>query len=253
MSRIVLLAGDGPSSWVVARALQQRFDDVRVVVEASEARSSFLKRRIRKLGLWTVMGQILFVAFGKLLAIRARTRRHAILAAGGLSDQPLREAQITRVSSVNATETTVLLQAMAPAVVVVNGTRIIASRVLESVSAPFINMHAGITPTYRGVHGGYWALVNEDRAHCGVTVHLVDPGVDTGEILYQQLIEPGIEDDFFTYTALQLAAGMPWLLRAVEDALCGKLQPRRSDALSVLRTHPTLLEYLWNGWRKGVW
>ena len=41
-------------------------------------------------------------------------------------------------------------------------------------------MHAGITPQYRGVHGGYWAVVNNDPEHCGVTIHFVDKGIDTG-------------------------------------------------------------------------
>src|SRR5438093_9923670 len=46
--------------------------------------------------------------------------------------------------------------------VVVNGTRIISEAVLTASDAVFINMHAGITPKYRGVHGGYWALYNGD-------------------------------------------------------------------------------------------
>ena len=39
-----------------------------------------------------------------------------------------------------------------PRVVIVNGTRIIQERVLQSVDAIFLNTHAGITPMYRGVH-----------------------------------------------------------------------------------------------------
>ena len=46
---------------------------------------------------------------------------------------------------------------------VVNGTRILSRRMLESIDAVFLNMHVGITPKYRGVHGGYWALANGDR------------------------------------------------------------------------------------------
>jgi methionyl-tRNA formyltransferase len=44
-------------------------------------------------------------------------------------------------------------------------------------------VHAGITPRYRGTHGGYWVLLNNDPGHCGVTIHLVDPGIDTGSIV----------------------------------------------------------------------
>ncbi len=73
--------------------------------------------------------------------------------------------------------------------VLVVGTRIISRKVLVAVAAPFINYHDGITPKYRGIHGGYWASAQSDLANFGVTVHLVDPGIDTGEVLYQARLQ----------------------------------------------------------------
>jgi hypothetical protein len=61
-------------------------------------------------------------------------------------------ALVRRVASANADETVALLQELRPRVVVVNGTRILSKRVLGCIDAVFINMHAGITPLYRGVH-----------------------------------------------------------------------------------------------------
>ena len=63
----------------------------------------------------------------------------------------------------------------------VNGTRIISSRVLDSIGCPIINTHAGITPRYRGVHGGYWALAEGHPEEVGTTVHLVDKGIEPVE------------------------------------------------------------------------
>ena len=56
---------------------------------------------------------------------------------------------------------------------------------LGSLGCPVVNVHAGITPRYRGVHGGYWALAERHPEWVGTTVHLVDPGIDTGAILAQ--------------------------------------------------------------------
>lgn len=254
MARIVLLAGDGRSSWIVAHALRERFGDVAVIVEDDVPRRVFLERRLRRLGVARVAGQLLFSAYGRLGERRARRRRRAVLARAGLDDAPLAESELHRVPSVNATETIVRLRALDPDVVVVNGTRIIAKEVLASIDAPFINTHVGITPTYRGVHGGYWALASGDRENCGVTVHLVDAGIDTGGILYQSRIEPSGTDDFFTYPTVQYAVGVPLLVRAVSDALAGRLRPYAAKGRqSALWTHPTLFEYLWNGWSRGVW
>ena len=96
------------------------------------------------------------------------------------------------------------------------------TRVVDRVDAPFVNVHAGITPLYRGVHGGYWALASGDRGNCGVTVHLVDEGVDTGGILGQARVDPGPHDDFSTYPLLQLAAGLPLLLEVLPAVAAGQ-------------------------------
>jgi len=138
-----------------------------------------------------------------------------------------------------------------PSVVVVNGTRIIGSHVLEAVDAPFINMHVGITPAYRGVHGGYWALAQGDPANFGVTVHLVDAGVDTGQVITQVRVRPGPLDNFATYPYLQVAVGVPALVEAVNAARTGAIQLREADLPSRLWSHPTLWDSL-RLWRDGI-
>ncbi len=105
--------------------------------------------------------------------------------------------------------------------VLVVGTRIISRKVLAAVEAPFINYHDGITPKYRGIHGGYWASARNDLANFGATVHLVDPGIDTGDVLYQVRLRPSGEDNYATFSYLQLAAALPLLVRAAEDAIAG--------------------------------
>jgi methionyl-tRNA formyltransferase len=46
------------------------------------------------------------------------------------------------------------------------------------------NFHASLLPRYRGKHPVFWALRNGER-WAGLTVHKMDPGIDTGDILYQ--------------------------------------------------------------------
>ena len=104
-----------------------------------------------------------------------------LLADYGLNEKEIPKQIIRRVRSVNNNDTINLLRDINPNAVVVNGTRIISKKVLSCIDAPFINTHLGITLKYRGVHGGYWALANGDPDNYGVTVHLIDVGIDTGE------------------------------------------------------------------------
>lgn len=48
-----------------------------------------------------------------------------------------------------------------------------------------INCHAGKLPFYRGRNVLNWALINDEKVF-GITVHFVDEGIDTGDIILQE-------------------------------------------------------------------
>lgn len=52
----------------------------------------------------------------------------------------------------------------------------------------FINIHPSLLPKYRGPVPTLWALLN-DEAEVGVTLHYIDSGIDTGDIIAQSRIK----------------------------------------------------------------
>lgn len=258
--RIVVLAGPGDATAIVYHYLAERFDDVVAVIEEPASRATLARRRARRLGWGTVAGQVAFVTLAMpVLRRRARGRIREILAGAALDARPVTGAHA--VSSVNAAGTVALLATLTPAVVVVQGTRIIAPVVLQSLGCPVVNTHAGITPRYRGVHGGYWALAEGRPDLVGTTVHLVDAGIDTGTVLARAYFTPGPDDSIATYPYLHLACGLPALaaelarlLGDAGDAPTPASGPDDADAPgeSRLRWHPTLWGYLARRWRSGV-
>lgn len=251
-ARIVLLAGDGLSTRVMYHGLREEFDIVEVMIERKPSALKMLRYRARKLGVVQTLGQFGFVLYSRLLGRASRSRIEQLLHRHELSDAPIPPQVITHVVSANERSVAKRLRQLSPQAVVVNGTRILSKKLLAAVDAPFINTHMGITPIYRGVHGGYWALANNDRAHCGVTVHMVDAGVDTGGILYQASITPEADDNFATYPILQLVQGMPLMRAALRDVVAGRLVPRVSEGPSQQWYHPTLLGYWKTRLQRGV-
>lgn len=251
-ARIVLLAGDGLSTRVMYHGLREEFDIVDVILEDKPSTRKMLGYRARTLGLLQTAGQVGFILYNRLLGRASRPRIEQLLHRHGLSDAPIPAQAITHVGSANERSVVRRLQKLAPQAVVVNGTRILSKKLLAAVDAPFVNTHMGITPAYRGVHGGYWAMASDDRAHCGVTVHLVDPGVDTGGILYQALITPEADDNFSTYPILQLAQGLPLMEAALRDVAAKRLAPRASEGPSQQWYHPTFFGYWKTRLHSGV-
>jgi len=246
--RIILLGGQSPSSRIVYNSLQSEFDVSAAIIEERVARIDLMRRRVKKLGWTCVAGQIAFAQIiVPVLQRRSKPRQDEIKQEYGLDDSPIDEAKITRVASVNSDECIRALDRRQPDIVVLAGTRIVSERVLISTNATFLNIHAGITPLYRGVHGGYWAMANNDKSHCGVTVHLVDKGIDTGGILQQSKIEPHAKDNFATYPLLQLGEGTKLLKLAIREiqakTFCIKTAP---EGPSRIWSHPTVRQYLQN-------
>ncbi|MBZ5876644.1 methionyl-tRNA formyltransferase [Chromohalobacter israelensis] len=73
--------------------------------------------------------------------------------------------------------------------------QIIKKNLIKASSQGFINCHAGALPFYRGRNPINWALINGEKK-VGVTVHYVDEGIDTGDIIIQDFIEVASDDDY---------------------------------------------------------
>jgi hypothetical protein len=255
--RIVLLAGPGEPTHIAYHYLAARYPDIAVVMEQPVPRITLARRRARRLGWVEVVGQILFVTAAlPVLRRSSRRRTREILAEAGLDGAPI--GVVHHVDSVNAPETGALLAELGPTVVVVNGTRIIADSIIKGAGCPVINIHAGITPRYRGVHGGYWAMAEGRPDLVGTTVHLVDAGIDTGGVLARAYFTPGPADSIATYPYRHLADGLPLLAEQIERVLAGQElsveDPTQApgDGESRLRWHPTLWGYLGARIRRGV-
>jgi len=250
---IILLAGEWETTPIVYNFLKENFQLNKIIIEKPVSRKEFLKKRIKKLGWFEVGGQILFqLLIGKPLAKTSQKRIKEIIRQYNLSQVQIPEQHTVHVTSVNSSESLQVLQQIKPDLIIVHGTRIISKKILNQTNAPFINIHAGITPRYRGSHGAYWALVNNDKDHCGVTVHLVDTGIDTGNILAQATIPYTAKDNFITYPYLQLAEGLQLLKNVIEEMKKGERPAVKNDLNSALWHHPTLWGYIWKRVSRGV-
>lgn len=251
--KIVMLTGPAISSRFMYNGLKEDLEIVKVIREIPVPMQTIMKNRAKRIGWFQVLGQI---AFGLLilpfLHKFSAKRKKEVIRKLGLSAKPIEAGKLVDVANVNAQETIDLLKKINPDVVIVNGCRIVSKKVLSAIDAVFINTHEGITPRYRGIHGGYWALVNKDLENCGVTVHLVDKGVDTGGILYQAKIQPEKKDNFTTYPYYQTAAGIPLMKKAILDVANHSIQTKEPKFESQIWYHPTLWQYVWNYLRKGI-
>jgi folate-dependent phosphoribosylglycinamide formyltransferase PurN len=251
--RIAFLTVPTDHSWALINALVERFGPISVLAEERHGKLALIRRRTRRQGVITVLGQIGFVMLQKVIDRRQAPRIAEIVKNLALKIAQNPSCEVYEIGSVNSMACRAALAMIDPQVVVVAGTRIIGKQTLGSISVPVINVHMGWNPRYRGQAGGYWALANGDPDHAGVTAHLVDAGVDTGAILYRERFTATPQDSFGTYFYLQAGVAREMLIRSVTDALAGHIRPVEADGPSREFVHPTLWSYLWTAFRRGVW
>jgi folate-dependent phosphoribosylglycinamide formyltransferase PurN len=251
--QIIIVTAGGRNPQILINAIESRFGNVTVLLEQPESKKLFLKRRIRKLGLITASGQFATMVASKFGKRFTGKRPADILRQYDVDDRENPAVPVIAVDSVNTPEAIEKIRAKNPAVVFLVSCRMLSASTLSAMPCPVINFHAGINPQYRGLMGGYWARVENDEANFGATVHLVDAGVDTGDILYQSRMTPSKSDTMHTYPLLQTAASTDIAIRAVDDALSGNLKPLPAKGNSRQWYHPPIWTWLWNGATRGIW
>lgn len=243
--KIVFLASDCESSRWVYNSIIKDFEIEKAIIEQPLSKKILFKGRLKRIGFFKVMGQVIFsVLLVPYLRKKASNRKAALINTYQLNNTAFDTTKTSLVASVNDEVCKQLLQQLQPDIVVVNGTRIISKKILQCTNAVFINMHVGITPWYRGSHGGYWALYNNDVANFGTTIHLVDSGVDTGGILKQVFAKPTKADNFTTYPVIQVAEGISAIKTVLAEVIKNNIAVTSNNSKGNMYYQPTIWQYL---------
>jgi methionyl-tRNA formyltransferase len=126
---------------------------------------------------------------------------------------------VREVADANAPECERLLKALAPDLLVLGPSRILRPHILSIPRVGVLNSHPGLLPDYRGLDVIPWAIYNGDPL--GVTIHFVDPGIDTGDVVAQRRFEVRPGDTLAS-------------LRRKADAIMGELMAEVVSELAAL-------------------
>ena len=86
---------------------------------------------------------------------------------------------------------------------------LIKKNFLNRNKLPIINLHISYLPWNRGSHPNFWSFF--DATPSGVTIHLINHGIDTGDIIYQRLVQFNEKEDTFSKTHKRLISELEQL------------------------------------------
>ncbi len=104
--------------------------------------------------------------------------------------------------------------------------QIFRKQIINLCQYKIINCHAGKLPYYRGRNVLNWVLINDEKEF-GITVHYVDEGIDTGDIINQKTFPIKNEDDYKTLLSFSYEQCAEMLYNAILDIASGNIKSIR--------------------------
>ena len=109
--------------------------------------------------------------------------------------------------------------------------QIFKKEILNIPNKSVINCHAGKLPYYRGRNILNWALINDEKEF-GITVHYVDAGIDTGDIILQDTYPITDQDTYRTLLERAYESCPDILYRAIKLIQKDQVQVIRQDDIN---------------------
>ena len=96
-----------------------------------------------------------------------------------------------------------------------------------------INIHAGVSPYYRGTDCNFWALYDGNPHLVGSTIHLLSKGLDNGPMLYHAM--SNLKTNPFEYSMSTVKSAFYSIAERIKDGSILTIKPIVQDKVKEIR------------------
>jgi folate-dependent phosphoribosylglycinamide formyltransferase PurN len=121
---------------------------------------------------------------------------------------------------INDRETIDRIKEFSPTVMVVHSTSLLTAEFIESFKKnSIVNLHAGLSPYYRGTGTNVFPFYNKELEYVGMTLHYMDVGIDSGDIVLQgrPVFDKG--DDTHSIGCKNVVLGAELMIQVIDSYL----------------------------------
>ncbi len=226
--RVVVLCCDGPYQRHLARRAAEEFTLVGVVVQhAPGERRGRIERLKPYLDPRRLLRQLAARTFLPRHELRGEQLRQRLFDRNGRPPSLPEGVPTLHTESINGPETVAFLRSQAPDIVLVNGTQLLREPVLALIPAirhGIVNLHTGLSPYSRGGNCNLYMILEGHPELVGVTVHHIDPGIDSGDIILSAQVPFEADDNFETIDVRSFHLGIELLMQAAHQLAAGMAQ-----------------------------
>lgn len=191
---VVILCGQSPRHLHFANKLCEACQPKAIVQEAGRNWS------LKKIGKLVSHPGLLWRKINRWLRDRKRYtgNKEAQFFFGDRTPRLERNDLRIEVPHINHPDVLKIVEKHQPDLIAVFGTSLIKGELLEKGRLGIVNLHGGLSPEYRGADCTFWALHNEEPEKVGCTIHYINAGIDTGDLIAHVSPEIKPTDDELT-------------------------------------------------------
>ena len=86
---------------------------------------------------------------------------------------------------INSTLFLDIISRLNPKCIALYSVSILRDEIISKFSKRLFNVHAGLSPYYRGTATNIWPIINNELEFIGMTIHHIDKGIDSGGLIIQ--------------------------------------------------------------------
>ena len=117
-----------------------------------------------------------------------------------------------------------------------------------------INLHISYLPWNRGADPNLWSFVENTTK--GVTIHYIDTGIDTGDIIVQREVHFKLENETLATSYIKLQNEVESLFKqhwnSIKNITCPRVKQSGRGSLHKRKDKNSLAHLLANGWNTPV-
>jgi methionyl-tRNA formyltransferase len=227
-ARVIVACANGPYQRYLCARVAAEHDLAGVILHNPTRPKGSVASRLKRLA--SPLEVLRYFRTRRLVArydAAARELVEQLLFVDGREPQLDPSTEIVPVDNVNAPEALALIARLRPDLVCVNGTNLLRDPILalgEQLRFGIINLHTGLSPYSRGGNCNLFMLDEGRPELVGVTVHHIDRGIDSGDLIItaRPTLEPG--DTHETIDAKAFRLGIDLMLVAIRQLLEGRAE-----------------------------
>lgn len=227
--RVVVLCCEGLAQRWLAQRAHQELDLLGVVVQhpAPVAGAGRLNRWSRYRDPRALARQLLARLALPPYERKGEALRQQLFCPGGTPPSLPAGVPVLHTQAINGPETVAFLRRLAPELLLVNGTQLLRQPILAllpQLPLGIVNLHTGLSPYSRGANCNLYMILEGHPELVGVTVHHIDAGIDSGDIIRSAQVPLQADDTFETIDWRSFHLGIELLLAAARDLAQGRAE-----------------------------